>query len=146
MLVTLAVLMMPVFSSCGSDEPDWTVGYYMEIQSSTSFMASTEDEQQGTMSDHEESNVLYTTIMRMKQALRDAYPVATRQGDAGVVIAALDAVYRPYKAMYGQLERNTICVVKLYRTSMDGEIVKRSRALKSYHFGALPANVDDSNS
>ena len=87
LLVTMAVLMMPVITSCGSDEPDWTVGYYMEIQSSSAFMASSEDEEQGTMSDHEESNVLYTTIMRMKRALRDVYPVATRQGDDGMVIA-----------------------------------------------------------
>lgn len=122
-LVALLVALSPVLSSCSSDEPDLLVGYYMEIQSSTAFMASSEDEDQGTMSDHDDANVLYTTVMGMKRALKEVYPEPRVDGNDAAVIAALDAVYRPYKAMYGQLERNTICVVKLYRTSMDGTIV-----------------------
>ena len=144
--VLLTLMMGMGLTSCGSDEPDMLVGYYMEIQSSIAFMASSEDEEQGTMSDHEESNVLYTTIMRMKRALRETYPVTNYEGDDAAVISALDSIYRKYKSMYGAMERNTVCVVKLYRTSMDGIVVKHSRALKTYHFGALPPTTDDGNS
>ena len=86
--------------------------------------------------------LLYTTIMSMKAALREAYPANDYEGNDAAVLTALDHIYYNYKRMYSHLERQNICVVKLYRTRMDGTIVKSSRALKAYHFGALPAELD----
>ena len=143
-LMTILLLIAFVLSvpSCGSDEPDMLVGYYMDIQSEIAYKASEDDEEQGTMSDHEETNVLYTTITRMQQALRNAYPVNDYAGNDAAVISALDSIYRDYKRMYGHLEKKTVCVVKLYRTKMNGTIVVGSRSLKTYQFGILPSNVD----
>ena len=121
MVIMLLIAFVLSAPSCGSDEP-LLVGYYLDIQSEIAYKASEDDEQQGTMSDHEESNVLYTTITRMH--------------------SALDSIYHDYKRMYGHLEKKTVCVVKLYRTKMEGMIVKNSRSLKVYHFGILPPNVD----
>lgn len=138
LVMVLLLASSPLLFSCGDDEPDMLVGYYMDIQSTTNYKASEDDENQGTMSDHDDANVLYTTIVSMKRALRDAYPTPTHEGDDSGVITALDSIYHKYKSMYGHLERNTICTVKLYRTKMDGTIVKGSQAIKIYHFGSLP--------
>ena len=138
LLITSAVAV----NSCGSDEPDMLVGYYLDIQSEIAYKASEDDEEQGTMSDHEESNVLYTTLTRMQQALRRTYPINDYVGNDAAVISSLDSIYRDYKRMYGHLEKKTVCVAKLYRTKMDGMIVKGSRSLKTYQFGILPPNVD----
>ena len=141
MVIMLLIAFILSAPSCGSDEP-MLVGYYLDIQSEIAYKASEEDEQQGTMSDHEESNVLYTTITRMQQTLRRTYPENDFVGNDAAVISALDSIYHDYKRMYGHLEKKTVCVVKLYRTKMDGMIVKNSRSLKVYHFGILPPNVD----
>lgn len=143
MTVMLLIAFMLSAPSCGSDEPAMLVGYYLDIQSEIGYKASEDDEEQGTMSDHEESNVLYKTITSMRQALRRAYPVNDYVGNDAGVISALDSIYRDYKHMYGHLEKKTVCVMKLYRTKMDGTIVKGSRSLKVYHFGILPPNVDE---
>ncbi len=142
MVIMLLIAFVLSAPSCGSDEPDMLVGYYLDIQSEIAYKASEDDEEQGTMSDHEESNVLYTTITRMQQTLRRTYPVNDYVGNDAAVISALDSIYRDYKRMYGHLEKKTVCTVKLYRTKMDGMIVKGSRSLKVYHFGILPPDVD----
>jgi len=141
-MALLAVIMVMVFSSCGSDEPDWLVGYYMTINSQVRISLTEEDESQGT-SAQPIADVLSNTIVKMRHALHDAYPVSTTTPNDAAVISACDDIYRQYKAMYGGDERNTVCVVKLYRAAMDGEVVMRSTPLKTYHFGARPANLDE---
>lgn len=141
-VILLAIALVPALNSCGQDEPDMLVGYYLDIKSQVPYKASGEDEEQGTVSSSTVGNVLYVTITRMKRALQEAYPTVGYEGNDAAVISALDAIYRDYKASYGHLERNPICVVKLYRTKMDGTIVKKSRSLKAYQFCALPSDVD----
>lgn len=143
LVMGLLLAFCPLLMSCGDDEPDMLVGYYMEIQASTSYWAADDDEEQGTMSDHEDANVLYTTITRMKQTLKETYPAPTHEGNDAAVITALDNIYHRYKTMYGHLERNNICTVKLNRIKLDGTIVKSSQAIKIYHFGALPPTTSD---
>ena len=87
-------------------------------------------------------DVLSYTLVQMRTALRNAYPQNNTHGNDAKVIAACDGIYKKYKSMYGAEERNTVCIVKLYRASMDGEVVKRSKALKTYRFGARPVNED----
>ena len=144
-LLLAVALVMPqvLLTSCGNDEPDWLIGYYMTIDSQVRLsLHESDDESQGTSASPVE-DVLSTTIVRMRTALHDAYPVNNYQGDDAGVITALDNIYYAYKSMYGVDEKNTVCVVKLYRASMDGEIVVKSTALKTYHFGARPPGFEE---
>ena len=51
LLLAVALVMPQVFlTSCGSDEPDWLIGYYMTIQSKVRLNLSEMDESQGTSS------------------------------------------------------------------------------------------------
>jgi hypothetical protein len=137
------LLMMPLVmgTSCGSDEPDWLVGYYMTINSETRLNLTENDESQGTSS-QPYADVLSNTIVKMRTALNEFYQEPTTHANDAVILTALDNIYKQYKAMYGHLEKNTVCVVTIYRAAMDGEIVKRSTPLKTYHFGALPPGIE----
>ena len=142
LLLGVLVGALTAVTACGSDEPELMVGYYLSINSSESFMASSEDESQGTMSDTQSGNVLYTTITRMKNAVRNAYPTPDYKGADVAVLMACDKIYRDYKSMYGEYEKNTICVVKIMRTSLNDGIVVGSRTLTTYSFGSLPPDKD----
>ena len=146
-ILLLAILMACTslsFSSCGNDEPDLLVGYYLSIQSQVRLNLTEKDESQGTSS-APVADMLSSTIVRMREALRNTYPTLNYQGNDAMVIAACDHIYMEYKSMYGANERNTVCIVKLYRTGMDGETVKNSKALKTYHFGAIPEQEDQTS-
>lgn len=143
LLIAVVVAALVGVTSCGHDDPELKVGYYLSVSSSEAYMASSDDEDQGTMSDTQSGNVLYTTITRMKQAVRNAYPAPQNNGDDAAVLVACDKIYRDYKRMYGEYEKNTICVVKIMRTSLNDEgIVVGSRTLTTYSFGSLPPDKD----
>ena len=139
--ILLFLLPALTFSSCESDEPDYLVGYYLTINSQVRLSLSDEDESQGTSSSPV-ADVLSNTVVKMREALLIAYPQNNHYGNDSGVISALDDIFMEYKSMYHSTEKNTVCVVKLYRASMDGEIVKKSRALKTYRFGARPVIVE----
>ena len=143
-LFTALLLNFPLLmlDSCGSDEPEQLVAYYMEINSQVRLSFYEEDEGQGTSANPDE-DVLFNTIVKMRTALLNTYPVMTVDGDDAAVISALDKIYRKYKSMYGHLERNTVCTVKLYRAKMSGGVIVGSRSLTVYLFGALPQNTED---
>ena len=141
-LVTALTLIALSLTSCDSDEPDLLIGYYMTIQTQVRLNLSEMDESQGTSS-QPEADMLSYTIVRMREALHEVYTHPSTQGNDAVVIAALDYIYNDYHAMYGAFEKNTVCVVKLYRARIDEEgIVKKSTPLKSYRFGAQPVSTD----
>lgn len=144
LLVLVLMLSIPLSTlmSCGDDESDLAVGYYLSIQSQVRLSLSENDESQGTSSSPL-ADPLSLTIIRMREALRNAYPEPNNYGNDSRVIAVLDAIFMDYKTTHNASERNTVCVVKLYRTRLDGEIVKKSKALKTYHFGAIPERTDD---
>lgn len=141
MVALLLLVPMVMGTSCGSDEPDWLVGYYMTINSETRLNLTENDESQGTSS-QPYADVLSNTIVKMRTALNEFYQEPTTHANDAVILTALDNIYKQYKAMYGHLEKNTVCVVTIYRAAMDGEIVKRSTPLKTYHFGALPPGIE----
>lgn len=146
-LIFLAMMLfvpLTTMTSCGNDEPDMLVGYYLGIQTQVRLTLSEEDESQGTSASPVQ-DMLSTTIVRMREALRIAYPMPNYYGNDSKVIAALDDIFNDYKSMYGSSERNTVCVVKLCRARMEGEIVKKSKTLKTYHFGAIPPGNDESS-
>lgn len=138
MTIGLAV----VFNSCGDDDEMALIDYYLNVSSRESLGVTSEDEEQGTMG-QPNSNVLANTIWKMKKALRDNYPEATIQGNDRDVVTCVDNIYNEYKAMYGHLERNTICVVKLYRVKKIDGIIRDSTPLQVYHFGAIPPTQEE---
>ena len=81
---------------------------------------------------------LSLTIVRMRAALHNVYSRPTVTGNDAAVITACDNIYNEYHAKYAGVERNTVCVVKIYRARMADGIVKESIPLKTYHFGAQP--------
>ena len=130
--------------SCG-DEPDWNIGYYLSIQSQVQLSLSEDDNSQGTASDKTVS-VLSNTVRRMRKALQEAYPEDMHTGNDAAVLAACDKIYRDYKEAYADKEGYTVCVVKLYRTKKDGDVVRESKALTTYHFGVLPQDTNGPSS
>lgn len=126
--------------SCGSDEPNWNVGYYLSIQSQVKLSLSDEDESQGT-SPAQTVDVLSNTVRRMRDALKEAYPYDTRTGDDAAVLVACGDIYKDYKTSYADKEGHIVCVLTLYRTKKDGDVVKKSTALATYHFGELPQDT-----
>jgi len=143
-LIAALALIAPSLSlmSCDNDEPELLIGYYMTINSQVGLNLSENDESQGTSS-QPEADMLSYTIIRMREALHEVYTHPSTQGNDAVVIAALDYIYQDYHAMYGAYEKNTVCVVKLYRARIDDEgIVKKSTALKTYRFGAQPVQTE----
>ena len=139
-LPLLALLFISLLLISCSDEPDWKIGYYLSIQSQVALSLSEEDESQGT-TPAAVVDVLSNTVRRMKQALHDAYPQDTRTGDDVAVLVACGDIYRDYKLSYADKEGHTVCVLTLYRTKKDGDVVKESTVLTTYHFGELPQDT-----
>ena len=139
--IFVALLLMgcvTAFSACSNDE-EVLVDYYLNISSQEMINSSPTDQEQGTMSEAG-SNVLAKTIEKIRTAIRDNYPVANTQGDDSKVGAACDEIYYSYKAQFGQLEKNTICVAKLYRVNKIDGLIRSSTVLRVYHFGYIPPN------
>lgn len=137
LLTLLLVGGTTTLSSCSGDDDEVIIDYYLNISSKESIGVSSADEEQGTMGEPN-SNVLANTIMKMKTALRESYPVPNTQGNDVDVSTACDKIYYDYKSMYGALEKNTICVVKLYRVNKIDDIIRGSTSLRVYHFGVIP--------
>ena len=90
-LLCLGASLVPM--SCGNDEPELLVGYYLRIDSQVRLSFYEQDEEQGTSADPE-ADVLSNTILKMRAALKQAYPEPTLEGDDAAVITALDNIYK----------------------------------------------------
>ena len=132
----LLVGCVTAFSACSNNDDEILIDYYLHINSQEDISISSTDQQQGTMSAG--SNVLARTIEDLRVAIRENYPVPTTQGDDSKVGAACDDIYYSYKAQFGQLEKNTICVATLYRVYRIDGIIRNSTCLRVYHFGYIP--------
>ena len=126
--------------SCGNDEPDWMIGYYMSINSQVRLTLSESEDAPGTTSNLT-VDVLSTTVRNLKTALHEAYPEDTRSGNDAAVLTACDKIYRDYKSSYSDKEGHTVCVINLYRAKKENGIVVESTPLKTYTFGALPQDT-----
>ncbi len=129
-------------TSCGNDDSDYLVGYYLNIQSQVNLNLSDYDETQGTTSASTSTSVLSTTIVNMRKALEATYPTATIHGNDSGVLSALDDIYRSYKTAYSNYEGHTVCTVRLYRTALDGDVIVNSQCMTTYHFGIIPDDIN----
>jgi hypothetical protein len=141
LIATFMTCMLVTSTSCGNDEPEYLIGYYLNIQSQVNLNLSDYDESQGTSASMS-SSVLSTTIVNMRKALEATYPTATLKGNDSAVLTALDNIYRNYKIAYSGVEGHTVCIVKLYRTHLDGEVIVDSKCLTTYHFGIIPEDIN----
>jgi hypothetical protein len=126
--------------SCGNDEPDWMIGYYMSINSQVRLTLSEGEDAPGTTSNLT-VDVLSTTVRNLRSALHEAYPQDTRTGNDAAVLTACDKIYMDYKASYVDKEGHTVCVINLYRAKKEHDVVVESTPLKTYSFGALPQDT-----
>lgn len=119
--------------SCSSeDEPDGLfVDYYLALDASE-IIGLSEEDLNGTLRPPQEQSA-YVTFLKMKKALREAYPKASANGNDGRVIAVCDSCFRE-SIFYYEPGRDIICTVRLIRTTKSGIRVIKSRQLTAYRF------------
>lgn len=123
MFMLLCLVTLTMFTSCESaEEPEVAIDYYLTIESRVPL--------KNTM--WPRGNMMGQITSRMKQAIHDVYPIPNLQGDDVAVMIACDEAYSYYREAYPAGAQSTECVAKLYRAHMQGKIVKRSVAIKTY--------------
>lgn len=133
MVLLSLVAVQALCVSCSSeDEPDGSlVDYYLALESSD-IIGLSEEDLNGSLRPPQEQSA-YVTYLRMKKALRDAYPTASANGNDGRVIAVCDSCFRE-SIFYYEPGRDIICTVRLMRTTQSGKHIIKSRQLTSYKF------------
>ena len=140
----LLSVMIVLFSSCVSEEPEGDYSYYLDIQSQVPLnLHESQDNNQGTMPDNGKEDVLSKTVLKMKQAVKDVTSGDnTRQAKDAAVIRVCDSIYSAYVRAYGKMERIIVCHVKLNRmNSVDG-VQRSTRSLKSYEFWLIDVETE----
>ncbi len=140
----LLSVMIVLFSSCVSEEPEGDYSYYLDIQSQVPLnLHESQDNNQGTMPDNGKEDVLSKTVLKMKNAVKDVTSGDnTRQAKDAAVIRVCDSIYSAYVKAYGKMERIIVCHVKLNRmNSVDGQ-QRSTRSLKSYEFWLIDVETE----
>lgn len=131
LLMLLAAI--TVLTSCGKDdEPDMTIGYYIEVEEG--FLVN------GT-EDH--TDRYYNPITMMREVTNTAYPKNTASGDDDAVIKACDELYQRYNEMYTGKAEHLTCLLHLVRADLSGDIVKHSERIRTYNFDINPIDNED---
>lgn len=125
----LAIALIASFSicclcSCANDEPEDCVNYYLSVQSRTMIY------RRGGLPPAPKADLIGLLSVKMKQAIREAYPTPNLQGDDRAVLVACDEAYRMYSDT--GMRSYTVCVLELYRVKMSGNIIKQSTLIKTY--------------
>ena len=132
MVLLLLMAAQVLLNACTSEEDEPAlVGYYLALDS-TEFIGITEnDEANGTIAPPEDHNI-FMAYIKMKKALRAAFPKAQPEGNDGLAIATCDSCFR--ESMYCTAHGNTICTARLIRTRQLGDRIINSKQLKLYRF------------
>ncbi len=140
-----AVLLLGIvvsLSSCGSDEPDYRIAYYLDINSQVDIGLIDDDSEQDISSSDPSTSPITTAVINMRGALHDAYPEPTYIGNDSGVLSALNQIYYKFQSSYAQFTTVTVCVVKLCRSHIDDEgVIQDSRVMAVYQFGLLPPGI-----
>ena len=129
LLLTAAQVLLNACSS-KEDEPD-LVGYYLALDSTEFIGISEFDEAFGTMVPPEDHSI-FIAYIKMKKALKAAFPKAQPEGNDGLAIATCDSCFR--ETVYSSAHGNTICTARLIRTHQLGDRIIKSKQLKLYRF------------
>lgn len=139
LLCALALLLVAqvLLSSCSNDdEPVMLSGYYLATDAHEFIGISENDEELGILLPPNKHSI-HWTIMKMQKALRLAFPHASVTADDARAIAVCDSCFKQssfYSTSYG----DTVCTLKLIRTTQKGERVLSSQTIKYYRFARYP--------
>ena len=123
MLSLMCTVAVSVFTSCeNNNEPNEWIAYYVSVESRVPM----------SVSPNVQSDQMNTVKNLMKDAIHDAYPVQDMVGNDAAVMKACDEAYNNYRTFYPAGQQKTECVLKIYRTRMENEIVRQSIPLKTY--------------
>ena len=114
-------------ASCGDDEPEAVIDYYVNVEEKFLVNSSAE------LTDryfHPES--------RMREAINKAYPKPDDKGNDALVIEACDKEYAEYVKMYTGVEAHFTCLLHIMRAKKVGTIVKQSEKIKTYSYDINP--------
>ena len=139
LVAVLLIATTAVLTSCGSDEPNYRIAYYLEIDSQVDIGLIESDEDQDVSSSDPETSPITTAVKQMKVALRDVYPEPTTEGNDAAVLEALGGIHKRFQSAYAGMTTVTVCIVKLCRAHIDKEgLIQDSRVMAVYQFSLLP--------
>lgn len=123
LLSLMCTVAVSVFTSCeNNNEPDMWIAYYVSVESRVPM----------SVGPNAQSDQMNTVKSLMKDAILDAYPVQDMVGNDAAVMKACDESYNNYRIFYPASEQRSECVLKIYRTRMENDIVRQSTPLKTY--------------
>ena len=124
LLSLMCAMAVSVFTSCeNNNEPDEWIAYYVSIESRAPMYGTPKVQ----------NDMMVTVTKLMKDAILEAYPVQNIVGDDAAVMKACDEAYSNYRIFYPSGKQNTQCVLKIYRTRMENDVVRQSMPLKTYN-------------
>ena len=123
LLSRMCTVAVSVFTSCeNNNEPDMWVAYYVSVESRVPM----------SVGPDVQSDQMCTVKNLMKEAILDAYPVQDMVGNDAAVMKACDEAYNNYRIFYPTGGQRSECVLKIYRTRMENEVVRQSTTIKTY--------------
>jgi hypothetical protein len=130
MLLSLAFIAATMtLVSCGDDEPETVIDYYVDIE-----------EQFLVNSSSSTTDRYISPASRMKEAIHKAYPTPNETGNDAAVIEACDKEYQDYVMMYTGRPEHFTCLLHVMRAKKVGTIVRQSEKLRTYTFDINPSS------
>ena len=128
LLLSVAVIAATMtFVSCGDDDPEAVIDYYVDV------------EEQFLVNESTATTDRYISpVTRMTEAIRKAYPNPNETGNDAAVIEACDKEYYDYLMMYTGRPEHFTCKLRVMRARKIGTIVKQSEELKTYTYDINP--------
>ena len=130
MLLSLAVIAATMtFVSCGDDDPEAVIDYYVDIEEQFLVNASTST-----------TDRYISPVTRMNEAIRKAYPSPNETGNDAAIIEACDKEHQDYLMMYTGRPEHFTCKLRVMRARKIGTIVKQSEDLRTYTYDINPSS------
>lgn len=115
--------------SCGDDEPETVIDYYVNVEEQFLVNSSTST-----------TDRYISPSTRMNEAIRKAYPTPNETGNDAAIIEACDKEYQDYLMMYTGRPEHFTCLLHVMRAKKVGTIVKQSEKLKTYTYDINPSS------
>lgn len=139
-LVLLIAAPLLLNSCSNEEEPEVLASYYLGTDATEFIGISENDEELGILLPPNKHSI-HWTIIKMRRALRKAFPVAVAIADDARAIAVCDSCFQE-SLFYPTPDGDTVCTLKLIRTTQEGDHVVSSRTIKYYRFTRNPFAMD----
>jgi len=126
-LVVMLVATVMTMVSCGDDEPQMVVNYYLDVEEAFRINSST------ALIDR-----YYNPKTRMEQAIKAAYPNPDMDGDDDAVLEACDREFAEYVEMYTGGAEHFTCLMHLMKAEMVDGIARHNVKLRTYSYDINP--------